>query len=190
MQDKLLSTEKKSDGFGFFAVLLLVLVVIFHVLNNFIMIVRVDGGSMNNTLLDEDVLIVTKNSEIERGDVVVFDMTYSKLIKRVIALEGDEIYAENGTVYLKKSGETEFAPLVEDYIIGENENFSLVKVGNDKIFVMGDNREHSHDGRDFGTIPLDKVDGVVEKWSIDGKETLNFLLGWAFEINEFLGRIL
>lgn len=188
MQNKLLSTEEKSDGFGFFAVLLLVLFIIFQILNNVIMIVRVDGGSMNNTLLDGDVLVVTKNSEINRGDVIVFDMTYSRLIKRVIALEGDEIYAEDGIVYLKKSGETEFSALDEDYIIGENKDFNLVKVTSGNVFVMGDNREHSHDGRDFGTIPLDKVDGEVKKWSIEGKKALTFLLGWAFQINEFLGR--
>lgn len=190
MQDKLLSTQEKNDEFGFFAVVLVVLIIIFQLLNSFIMVVRVDGGSMKNTLLDEDVLIVTKNSEINRGDVVVFDMTYSKLIKRVIALEGDEVYAEDGVVYLKKSGEAEFTALVEDYIIGENKDFSLVRVGNNKVFVMGDNREHSHDGRDFGTIPLDKIDGEVKPWSIKNKETLTFLLGWAFQINEFLGRIL
>lgn len=188
MQSKLLSTEKKSDGYGFFAVVLLLLIIIFYLLNNFIMIVRVDGGSMKNTLSNGDVLVVTKNSEIERGDVIVFDMTYSKLIKRVIALEGDEIYAQDGVVYLKKSGETEFTALVEDYVIGVNKDFNVIKVENDKIFVMGDNRENSHDGRNFGTVSISKVDGEVKNWSIKGKETLTFLLGWTFQINEFLGR--
>lgn len=121
--------------------------------------------SMYPTLEPNDYLILNKISyrfhKPERGDIVVFKTSLKtsegqdkNLIKRVIAVEGDEIVVENGNVYV--NGEK----LKEDYINGNStpgDNNLVVPENN--VFVMGDNRPGSFDSRDMGTIEIDKIEG-------------------------------
>src|ERR1039458_7634732 len=69
--------------------------------------VRVEGTSMLPRLEDQDRLFINKFvyrfSSIERGDVVVFHYPRDpekSYIKRVIALPGDRLRIDNGTVWL------------------------------------------------------------------------------------------
>lgn len=181
-----LNNEKKG-GFLSFVVLLLIFIIAFNILNTFVMIVQVDGSSMNNTLSHGDILVVDRKVEIERGDVVIFDRSYGKLIKRVIAIEGDEVYSENGEVYLKKVGETEFLKLEEGYINGITDGLNHTVVGENKVFVLGDNRINSKDSRDFGAIDISTICGEVSTSAIENKGISTFLLGWIFKISDFLG---
>lgn len=102
------------------------------------------------------------------------------IIKRVIAIPGDIIDIKDGYVYL--NGEK----LNESYIKAEGETYAgnitlPLKVPEDKVFVLGDNREVSIDSRDLGLIdytqikskvlyriwPLDKIGSVYKVESID-----------------------
>lgn len=76
-------------------------------------------------------------------------------IKRVIAIEGDVVKAEQGVVYI--NGE----PIDEPYLPEgtQTSDFGRVKIGEDEIFVMGDNRANSDDSRSFGPIPEGTVVG-------------------------------
>jgi signal peptidase I len=76
-------------------------------------------------------------------------------IKRVIAIEGDVIRADEGIVYV--NGE----PIDEPYLPEgtQTSDFGRVEVGQDEIFVMGDNRANSDDSRSFGPIPESSVVG-------------------------------
>ena len=47
------------------------------------------------------------------------------------------------------------------YIVTDEKYFNDFVVPKGYIFAMGDNRPHSTDCREFGCIPLDKVEGVV-----------------------------
>lgn len=80
-------------------------------------------------------------------------------IKRVIGVAGDHIKIENGKVYRND------IELQEEYIpegsITEGKTYSDIIVPENCVFVMGDNREHSTDSRDFGCIPLNKVESKV-----------------------------
>ena len=187
MLKNLLSKGENKNDFSYFFVIILTFFIIFQIFNSYYLVVQVDGSSMKNTLKDGDVLLVTKNYEIERGDVIVFDKTYSKLIKRVIAVEGDQIYCENGVVYLKKAGETDFSELTESYARGVTFNFNLVSVESGYVFVLGDNREVSQDSRAFGCVPLLDVNGEVTSFTIKNKSVITFLLGWSFDLNKFFG---
>lgn len=128
----------------------------------FIRIVGVDGGSMNDTLLDGDHLILSKAFYTpERGDIVVVTREGSTpLIKRVIAIEGDtiEIDAESGEVIL--NGEI----LNEPYVHYPNMLYDMtgpVTVPEGHVFVMGDHRDNSHDSRknDLGCVDVDNIVG-------------------------------
>jgi signal peptidase I len=76
-------------------------------------------------------------------------------IKRVIAVEGDTIRASKGVVYVNNE------PIDEPYLPEgtQTSDFGRVDVGQDEIFVMGDNRANSDDSRSFGAIPESSVVG-------------------------------
>lgn len=151
-------------------------------------LIIVDGSSMENTLYSGDALYVEKGALPERGDIVVIDVTdhpdlfsHSSgeeryIIKRVIALEGDEVYSENCTVYLKRAGEEQFAALQEDYAIGRTGDFSPVTVGEGEMFFLGDNRSVSKDSRLVGCLPLSDLVGVAPDFALKHKQ---FITGWV-----------
>ena len=169
------------------------------IMNSLFMIVQVSGSSMNNTLSNKDVLFVDKTATPNRGDVVVFDVKSDKYIKRVIAVGGDEIYFDEfNFVYIKRSGETEFTKLIEDYVYafsympdykGPTENNPL-KIEDGSYYVLGDNRGNSEDSRMLGVITIDKINGVVKESTIKSKEVITFLFGWTFDIKDFFSGLL
>ena len=82
-------------------------------------------------------------------------------IKRVIGLPGEHIQIKEGAVYIngEKLEEDYLQPGIvtdvtgvgyEDFIVPEN-----------CVFAMGDNRNHSTDCRNFGCIPLEKIESTV-----------------------------
>lgn len=81
-------------------------------------------------------------------------------IKRVIAVAGDHLYiAEDGRIYINKILQEE-TYLPEQYTPRTGAFYDVI-VPEGQVFVMGDNRMGSMDSREFGCIPLDKVDGKV-----------------------------
>lgn len=96
----------------------------------------------------------------QRGDIVVFDHPQqhgTDLIKRVVALGGDEVEGRDGQVWVNgRAG-------------GPSFDFSARKVPPDNLFVMGDNRDNSSDSRSWGFLPLGLVQGraFVVWWNAD-----------------------
>lgn len=83
---------------------------------------------------------------------------YPRLVKRVIGIEGDVIDIKENLVYVNGK------QIDEKYIKNDTEvgdiEFPLT-VGQDELFVLGDNRKVSMDSRDFGTISVKQVEGKV-----------------------------
>ena len=138
----------------------------------------VDGDSMNNTLLNEEVLVVSDIMYTpDRGDIIVFHQTDNSnianknkpLVKRVIGVGGDTVTIDYDTWTVSvtdKNGET--STLVEDYIhlSQRGSYFSGVKeykVPEGSLFVLGDNRNESLDSRyaDIGYVDARRVLGKV-----------------------------
>jgi signal peptidase I len=126
----------------------------------------IPSGSMEHTLDVNDRVLVNKLAykygNLHHGDIVVFkrpplepDQTINDLIKRVIALPGDTIESRNGLVYLNGQ------PLAEPYLATGmlTDRLPPTKIPEGQIFVMGDNRVNSQDGRFFGPIDEDLVVG-------------------------------
>lgn len=89
----------------------------------------------------------------------VLEFNKTSYIKRVIGVAGDHIKIEAGKVYV--NGEKLEEPYLRDGITTQEKTFSDITVPEGYIFVMGDNRPHSTDSRDFGCIPLEKVESKV-----------------------------
>lgn len=125
---------------------------------------RVPTGSMETTIMPKDHLIVNRMPNYyrdpKRGDIVVFEGDYEKLIKRVVGLPNDVIDLQGNVVYI--NGE----PLDEEAYINLSEvtnnqpiyNVSFpFTVPEDHYFLMGDNRGNSLDSRYFGAVSRDKI---------------------------------
>ena len=136
----------------------------------------VSGTSMNRTLLDGDSLLLLNNTfykDPQYGDIVVastksFD-NGKPIIKRVIATEGQwvDIDFERGIVRISDDGMQTWRELDEPYTntptnVQEGMQFPLY-VEENCIFVMGDNRNGSHDSRspDIGLLDKREVLGKV-----------------------------
>ena len=100
------------------------------------------------------------------------------IIKRVIGLPGDTVKAENGVLYRKESGESDFA-VVEEAYLGEEWTGDIqpTTVAEGNIYVLGDHRSVSLDSRELGQLKLADVMGVVTGWSLACKGFLTGLFG-------------
>jgi len=167
----------------------LLAMIIFFVVHGSIQNFRVEGLSMDPALKNGEMVIVNKLlyfridvkrlaslvpfwdvkdkkslnlfHEPYRGEVVVFNWPVDperQLVKRVIGVPGDTVEIRSGSVYLTG------IPLREPYIASLHairEDIGPVKVSEGHYFVMGDNRLHSNDSRDWGLIARDDIVGKL-----------------------------
>ena len=164
------------------------LIVVFLLRTFLFTIIRVDGPSMSDTLLNNDRLYVdVLNMRLngpDRFDVVIlhYPNRTENFVKRVIGLPGDTIEVNegvltvNGTVY-------EEPYLTPERVSSFNRaaNNFTVTLGEDEYFVMGDNRDNSNDSRRVGVIKRSMFVGIVKRiiwplnrWDfVEGAETYN-----------------
>lgn len=149
------------------SILLTAIIAVGIIFTFFFKISVVSGASMENTLYDGDNLIISSiTPEVEYGDVVVISQPngYEKvLIKRVIAVGGQIVEFDSRTGKTIVDGKVLDEPYIKEtakYTYGMTHKY-VVPQG--KIFVMGDNRNHSADSRDVmvGLIDEDYVMGKV-----------------------------
>lgn len=136
----------------------------------FLIPVPVEGISMQNTLTQGDFVLMEKFSDIERFDVIVFQMADgTTYIKRVIGMPGDTVSYRNDQLYINEQ-------VVEENFLEENlahdeeripytndfefeELMGVKKLGKGSYFVLGDNRRMSKDSRSFGAISEENIIG-------------------------------
>ena len=90
----------------------------------------------------------------------VLEINKTSYIKRVIALEGDKVEIKDGKVYINNEllPEKYLAEGVKTEATGVFNNFIVPK---GCVFLMGDNRSGSMDCRNFGCIPVEKIESKV-----------------------------
>jgi len=130
---------------------------------------QVRGSSMFPNFYDNDYLLTDKISYRlnvpKRGDVIIFKAPKNEeydYIKRVVGLPGEKISInENNQVVLNNE------VFNEPYLDSEVKTFAgvfleigkTVTVPEDQYFVLGDNRSHSSDSRDWGFVPKENIIG-------------------------------
>lgn len=125
--------------------------------------IYVASGSMEPTLLVDSQLFLEKVSlyfkDLKRGDIVVFPSPVEEekeLIKRVIAIPGDEVAIREKIVYLNGLKLSEdYVQYTRPYERLKGDTLGPVVVPEGMVFVMGDNRDESRDSRDW----IDPVTG-------------------------------
>lgn len=170
----------------------IILVVVLTVREYLLAPFRISGASMESSYFNGEFILIDKLSfdhfgiqigQPKRGDVVVIephaeaDRRY--YIKRIIGLPGESVKIEDGNVFLKKVGATEYVQLNETYLNAENlgkthpgqssgDNEFHIPEG--EYFIMGDNRNHSADARDcFYSCSIPGSSHYIKKADIVGK---------------------
>lgn len=131
---------------------------------------KIPSGSMENTLLVGDHILVNKFiywfRDIKRGDVIVFRYPRDEsrdFIKRVVGLPGEEIIIRGKRVYINCKTPDQLKlckPLDESYAIfkphgqaiGSEQNQGPIRIPLGHYIVLGDNRNNSQDSRFWGFL--------------------------------------
>ena len=125
-------------------------------------VLQIEGTSMEPTLSNGDIVLLTKTTRFARGELCGFAWNNKLLIKRVIGLPGDWIEIDtDGNIYL--NGEILDEPYVQQKALGECDLEFPYQVPQEQYFVVGDMRESSIDSRNslIGCIPYDQIVGKV-----------------------------
>lgn len=122
--------------------------------------IKVVGPSMEETLLDGDIMILNKlayrTKKINRFDIVVVDYMGELIIKRVVGLPGETLEYKDGTLYI--DGDSYEEPFLSEFTY--TEDFVLdERIPNNYYFVIGDNRYDSKDSRVIGLINAKNIQG-------------------------------
>ena len=160
---------------------------------------KIPSGSMLPTLQIGDHLLVNKfiygiripvvGKRVfafrtpEQGDVIVFiypqDPT-KDFIKRVVAVPGDRVEVIDKKLYVDGKAIDDpygsYDPVAPRSIRSPRDNFGPFVVPEGHVFVMGDNRDHSHDSRFWGPVPIDDILGKA------------FILYWSWDSDTFRPR--
>lgn len=131
---------------------------------------RVSGNSMFPTFHNGDYILTDKLSyrlrSPKKGDVIVLKNPKNEsqdFIKRIIAGSGDTVKVDSGRVYLNGVLKTE--SFLQTSVYTNSGNFlrdgQSYNVTDDQFIVMGDNREHSSDSREWGVVKTNEIVGKV-----------------------------
>lgn len=151
---------------------LIIYVCLFFVPEYVLQRTQVEGPSMENTLHDDDYLMVEKISyhldALKRFDIIVFypygrENKEEYFVKRLIGLPGETIQIKGEDIYI--NGEVIEENYGKDPITYAGIAKEPITLGEDEYFVMGDNREISFDSR------YEEV-GILSKNNIGGKAIL------------------
>lgn len=120
---------------------------------------QVSGGSMNATMNDGAyVYSITAFFTPKRGDIVTArpeQYDEKGIIKRVIAIEGDELRFSGSNIYL--NGELLDEPYILEPMEPESDHTIVIPEGH--VWLMGDNRNNSTDSRHIGSVNIEDITG-------------------------------
>ena len=147
---------------GTVSVLVVVAAVAVLIATLFLPILQISGDSMSPTLEHDEIVILFKTREFDRGDLIGFYYQGKILLKRVVALPEDEVAIDgDGNVYI--NGELLEEPYVTDKGLGDCDLEFPYHVPGTGYFVLGDQRSNSVDSRSsvVGAISQEDIIGKV-----------------------------
>ena len=119
--------------------------------------VKVDGDSMYPYLKDGQILLLNKmDHSYNRFDVVVVNVSGTKIIKRIIGMPGETIAYRDCQLYINGKE-------MDDFVEGLDGLYNYAFIPKGYYFVMGDNRAVSSDSRDYriGLVSQSQIEGTT-----------------------------
>ena len=121
-------------------------------------------------------VVLAKTGAVNRGDIVIINShaADTRLIKRVVAVEGDTVRLEENRLSIngeKASVEAKGSSLFLENILGHTrtialnplpspaKSFNAVTVPKGHVLALGDNRNNSVDSRYYGFVPVEEIQG-------------------------------
>jgi len=167
--------KKVASPLGRFVTTLIVILVAFFLLSAFVaQIYYIPTGSMENTLLVGDYVLLNKLAyrfkKPQPGEIVAlkYPLNPSKtIIKRCLATEGqtveivDKVIYTDGNIFRDPAGVKFIDKFIKPGIYSRRDNFGPQQVPMDALFVLGDNRDDSEDSRDFGCMDKNGLKGKI-----------------------------
>lgn len=146
--------------------IIVIVCVAFLMVNFFFDNTSITGHSMNNTLKDNDVMLVNKVAykyrDPKRYDVIIFKPNIGNVsdyyTKRIIGLPGETVQIIEGKVYI--DGEILKDDVIDEVIFNAGNASKPIKLGYNEYFVLGDNRNNSDDSR-FSNVGFVKYEDIV-----------------------------
>jgi len=134
-----------------------------------VMAVIVQGRSMLPTLQHGERYLLNRLTYLYRAPhryelVVIRDPGHDDYaVKRIVAVPGDTIRFKDGEVFVNgtKLEQSFLPPGTKTFCVETND--SLIPVGKDRYFVLGDNRSCSEDSRTYGTIHRSQIVGMLAR---------------------------
>ncbi len=195
-------TRIYKKAWDFFDAILVAFILAMHIRQFIVQAYFIPTGSMEDTLLVGDHLLVEKITygpiiprmifmdtsvhldfmgirDVKRNDIIIFRPPNEEdkdFIKRCIAIEGDEVHIRNGSVYVNDKKLDE--PYVKGHTTYRGFSEKLIEgvVPKNMVVAMGDNRENSFDSRGFGYLPVERIKGraFVMYWNTRNVKNLDF----------------
>jgi len=174
--------RKKSKFREYVEVIVISVVLALIVRTYIVQAFRIPSGSMEDTLLVGDFLLVSKFiyrfTDPKPGDIIVFKYPQDlkrDFIKRCVAIEGQTVQIIDKVLYI--DGKSVANPPQSKFVdpktyasdLSTRDNLGPVKVPPGHLFMMGDNRDNSRDSRYWG---------FLDKRLIKGKA---FILYWSWK---------
>ncbi len=191
------AAEWKQEGIEWLKTIVVVLAVMLPIITFVVQGYRIPSGSMEDTLLVGDFLFADKITygaripftdgkrmpglrDPEPSDIVIFKSpkTGETLIKRCVAVGGQRVEMRDKVLYI--DGQAQDEPYVKHINRSANGRFDNVPpfvVPEGHLFMLGDNRDASLDGRYFGPVPMELVIAKAD------------VLYFSFDPKRFLPRI-
>lgn len=188
--------KRTQSGFGETVKTVVVALTIALLLRTFLVqAFRIPSGSMEDTLLVGDFLLVDKVTygarvpftdwrlpglrDPRRGDILVFKdpRTNRDYIKRCVAVGGETIFIRDDHVFINSKPLEEPYKVLKHYPGPTRSNFGPLQVPGKSLFMMGDNRNNSQDSRYWNALTPDRVVGraFVLYWSTDPNRAPEFV---------------
>jgi len=140
---------------------------------------QVKGDSMFDNFHNGEYVLTSKITyklnDPEVGDVVIFEAPKNEdydYIKRIVGMPGDRVMIKKGKVYINSQLFDESGYLDTAVYTRTGRYFpegEEIIVPNSSYFVIGDNRDHSSDSREWGFVPIENIVGKawVRYWPLN-----------------------
>jgi signal peptidase I len=145
-----------------------VVVLLAIVMAFFLRIPQVTGPSMLPHVQPGELVLINtlayRMGPIKRGDIVALDhdeATAQTFLKRIVALPGDRVRIDRGTLFVNDR------PVAEPYVsFPDRRDVPAMTVPAHGLYVLGDNRAESEDSRTWGPVDENAIIGkaIVGLW--------------------------